>query len=262
MTFMAHPQPSGGFEWRQEPWGASLRCGPLAGVAVHLFTAGDLRLVDDEQEWRAAAGGVGVAPEQLRLLSQVHGVEVAIVRRSGSAGGWSRPEADVIVSDDPDVAIGVRVADCAPILIADRRTGAVAAVHAGWRGTAHDAAGTAVGAMRRTFGSAPGDLVAAIGPCLGPCCGEVGPEVVDAFRREGASEAELARWFTPGSGRPFLNLWAANRDQLSRAGIPAAQIHAAEICTRTHAAVMHSYRAQGAGAGRMAALIRARRSAA
>ncbi|MGH9372736.1 MAG: polyphenol oxidase family protein [Vicinamibacterales bacterium] len=256
---MTLPQPSGGFEWTQEPWGVALRCAPLTIVSAHLFTTANLRLVDDEREWRMVAERVGVEPGQVRLIRQVHGVEVATVRAHGAAE-WIRPDADVIVSDDPRAAIGVRVADCAPVLIGDRRLGVVGAAHAGWRGTVKSAAAAAVRAMTATFGSEPSDLVAAIGPCLGPCCGEVGPEVVDAFREAGHSTRDLDRWFATGaSGRPYLTLWGANRDQLEGAGVPPSQIHAAQICTKTHASMLHSYRAHGTHAGRMVAVIRAGR---
>jgi polyphenol oxidase len=200
---------------------------------------------------------MGVGVPQLRLIRQVHGIDVAIVRRGGDAPAH-RPEADLIISDDPAAAVGVRVADCAPVLVGDRRQGVVGAAHAGWRGTVKGAARSVVAAMVATFGSDPRDIVAAIGPCLGQCCGEVGPEVVEAFRDAGHSKGDIERWFTPGSSdRSYLNLWNANRDQLQAAGVPAAQIHAAELCTRTYSTLFHSYRAQKAHAGRMVAVIRA-----
>jgi len=152
----------------------------------------------------------------------------------------------------------VRVADCAPILIADRRTGSVAAVHAGWRSTMQRIAVEAVAVMRRELRSDPGDLVAAIGPCLGPCCGEMGEEVVQAFRDAGHDEAAIARWFSREDGkRPHFDLWRANVDQLAGAGIPAGSIHVAGLCTRTYPDVFHSYRMRGSQAGRMVGVIRA-----
>jgi polyphenol oxidase len=241
--------------WTQAPWGTALECVPLGAAARHLFTTGNLRLVDDEREWAAVAACLEVPPTQVRLIRQVHGIAIAVA--SATTGEWGRPEADIIISDDPRAAIGVRVADCAPILLADTRLGVVGAVHAGWRGTVKRAAAVAVEALRRTFGSDPADLVAAIGPCLGPCCGEVGQEVVEVFRDAGHTPPDLARWFASGvTGRPYLDLWAANRDQLERAGVPPARIFAAELCTKTHGALMHSYRVHGAGVGRMAAVIR------
>jgi polyphenol oxidase len=255
---MGTPQPNGGFEWAQAPWGAVLPCVPLGAAAGHFFTVANLRLTGDPSEWQQVAGEIGVPPDALRLIRQVHGVDVSVVH-AGSAGTPDRPTADIVITADAAVAVGVRVADCAPVLIADRSRGAVGAVHAGWRGTLHSAAAVAVRAMERSFGSRPEDLIAAVGPCLGPCCGKVGPEVVEEFRAAGHSAPDLARWFTAGpTPRPYLNLWAANRDQLERAGVPPPQIHVAEICTKTHPTLLHSYRAHGARAGRMVALIRAR----
>ncbi len=238
-----------------------LQCRPLLALADHLFTAADLELRADEFEWRAVADRMGVGLERLLLIRQVHRRDVAVAR-AGRTVAWDRPEADAVVSDDHASAIGVRVADCAPILLADRTRPAVGAVHAGWRGTVQRAAIAGVEAMTREFGSRPEDLTAAIGPCLGACCGEVGPEVVEAFRSAGHAADQIDRWFSTGaSGRPYLDLPRANADQLEEAGIRRDAIHVAGLCTRTHAAWLHSYRAAGDRAGRMAAVIRPRPTA-
>jgi YfiH family protein len=198
-----------------------------------------------------------VAPNHLRLVKQVHGIDAIVVRRGESAPS-SRPQGDIIVTDDPSLAIGVRVADCAPILLHDPIRQAVGAAHAGWRGTAAGAARAAVRAMEQAFGSRPADLVAAIGPCLGACCGEVGPDVVEAFRAGGAGEASIAAWFTPGTGdRSFLDLERANRDQLEAAGVRPEAIFASGLCTKTYLARLHSYRGDREAAGRMVGVIRA-----
>lgn len=233
-----------------------MRCTALAFVAPHFFTDASLVLRDREEEWNAVAGLAGVDPERLLLLKQVHGRTVAFVE-TGRSSRWDPPEADAIVSRDPSSALVVRVADCAPILIADRRSGAVAAVHAGWRSTMLRIVASAIDAMKARFGSQPADLVAAMGPSLGRCCGEMGEEVVDAFRAAGHADQDLERWFERAPGRkPHFDLWRANREQLARSGIPQAQIFSADLCTRTHATRFHSYRDAGAKAGRMAAVIR------
>jgi YfiH family protein len=214
-------------------------------------------LRDDEREWAAVAASLGVSADRLRLVKQVHGIH-AVVARRGDAAPAARPEGDIIVTDDPAIAIGVRVADCAPILLHDPVRHAAGAAHAGWRGTAAGAAGAAVRAMHEAFGSRPADLVAAIGPCLGACCGEVGPDVVDAFRAGGAGQASLAAWFTPGTGdRSFLDLERANRDQLEAAGVAPGAIFASGLCTKTHLARLHSYRGDRDASGRMVGAIRA-----
>ena len=235
-----------------------LRCTPLLEVADHFFTAGSVRLRDSDAEWEAVAALAGVPRSDLRLLHQVHGRTIAVARR-GAHGRWVPPQADGVVSDDPIAAFGVRVADCAPVLIGDRRTGSVAAVHAGWRSTMQRICTEAVAGMTRALQSDPRDLVAAIGPCLGPCCGEMGEDVVQAFRDAGHGDEEIGRWFARQDGRrPYFDLWRANVDQLEAAGVPSSSIHVAGLCTRTYPTVFHSYRAEGTGAGRMAGVIRAR----
>lgn len=240
----------------QAPWGAVLQCRALLPYAPHFFTGASLQLKERPDEWAAVAQHAGVPPQGLLLLRQVHGKAVVTVR-AGRQGEWTPPEADAIVCDDPAAAAVVRVADCGPILMADTRRGVVAAVHAGWRSTMQRIAAAAVTEMREQFGTDPGHLVAAIGPSLGECCGEMGEEVVQAFRDAGHGETQLSRWFTRAEGqRPHFNLWQANRDQLVDAGMRPDAIHVAALCTRTYDDVFHSYRAAGANAGRMAAVIR------
>jgi YfiH family protein len=258
MMFMSRPQPSDGFEWTQAPWGEVLRCAALQAVAPHFFTAATLRLRDHHEEWNSVAALAGVPTDRLRLLHQVHGRRIVIA--DAQTGGGEKPEADAIITDDPSLAVVVRVADCAPILMADRRTGAVAAVHAGWRSTMQGIATDAVRTLAETYGTNPSDLEVAIGPSLGACCGEMGEEVVEAFRQAGHPPSLLDRWFVRQPGRrPHFDLWRANVDQLIAAGIDASRIHVSGLCTRTHSDAFHSYRAKGAGAGRMAAVIRANR---
>ena len=234
-----------------------LRCRAL-GPVWHFFTAATLQLRGDQHEWNAVAELAGVSHDRLQLLRQVHGHTIVVA--NGLRAADPPPEADGIISDDPALALVVRVADCAPILMADRRLGVVAAVHAGWRSTMQSIAPRAVEALAGTYGSRPRDLTAAIGPSLGSCCGEMGEEVVEAFRQAGHSTALISRWFDRGAGgRPHFDLWQANIDQLTAAGVEARAIHISGLCTRTHADQFHSYRAAGPAAGRMAAVIRANR---
>jgi YfiH family protein len=259
--FMTLPQPNGAFEWTQAPWGAVLRCGPLAALAEHFFTANDLMLRGDLQEWNAVAGYVGVDPTDFLSVRQLHGAGVAAAS-SDRPRPWSPPEADAIVSNDPSAAISVRVADCVPILLADDTGRRVAAIHAGWRGTAKRAVIAGIEAMQALYGVRPERLTAAVGPCIGPCCYEVSDDVLDGFRAAGHHPQILAAWFSPAeAGRLRLDLWRATRDQLEGAGLLPPNIHISELCTKTHADVLHSYRAEGKAAGRMVGVIRAQRIA-
>ena len=259
MTLPALPS---SFAWTQTPVGFVLTCRPLESIAPHLFTTRDVSMSSPE-EWNAIGaviGAVGVA-----TVNQVHGREVVTIR-NGVASGDARQDADVLVSNDPRVAIAVRAADCVPLLLADRKTGAVAAVHAGWRGTAAGAAGAAVAALARDFSVVPQDLVAAIGPSIGPCCYEVGSELVNAFAAAGHPRHLIDRWFSvrgtgirgQGTGTLVLDVPGANRDQLVLAGVPEEQIYLSGLCTAMHLDVLTSYRVEKAQAGRMAGVIRAR----
>jgi len=253
------------FEWVQESWGAALRCIPLQSIAPHLFTTRQLALSTPE-DWCTVAEAVGAA--SIQTLTQAHGCGVFIIpKRRGARGeGRNRPEADALVSGDSEIAIAVRAADCVPVLIGDPRTGAVGAVHAGWRGTAAGVATAAVDALAREFGARAADLVAAIGPSIGPCCYEVGTELVDAFAAAGHARHLIDRWFLappPRRGeydRPTLKLdtWAANRDQLVLAGLDEQNIHTCGLCTASHIDLFPSYRVERAEAGRLAGVIRGR----
>jgi YfiH family protein len=251
---ISDPQPNDAFTWTQEPWGRALRCQRLN--APHLFTSRDLVLRKEDHEWDIVSASMGVTRDRLRLVKQVHGIHAAVARR-GVAVAWDRPQADIVVSDDPSVAIGVRVADCAPVLLFDPVEHVVGAAHAGWRGAAANAATAAVRALQKEFGAKPANVIAAIGPCLGRCCGEVGPEVVEAFRAGGADRASISAWFSRGAGdRSMLDLERANRDQLERAGVNPDTIYASGLCTKTHHDRLHSYRAELSAAGRLLAAIR------
>jgi polyphenol oxidase len=262
------------FEPTVEPWGRALESRSLAPVARHFFTTRQLRLrgtaTDEAAEWDAVAAAAGVAPDHVALLKQVHGRDVFVIRRGE---GWRRlggaddqPRADILITDDPDVALVVQTADCVPLLLADPVTGLVAAAHAGWRGAACGVPGAAVAALEAAFGVRPSNLVAAAGPSIGPCCYEVGGEVRDAFERAGYPEDALARWFAgvvptarpraPRPGHWMLDLWEATRDQLRWAGLCDRNIHLARFCTACHPEECWSYRREGAGTGRLAALVR------
>jgi YfiH family protein len=254
---MTLPSIPDSFRWTQEPWGPALRCGPLEATAPHFFSTRQLPL-STSSDWHRVAQTIGV--DRVVTLNQVHGRQVIAVKR-GESMPATRPDADIVISDNPEAAIAVRAADCVPLLIGDPRSGAVAAVHAGWRGTAAGAATAAVEALAREFGAEAGDLVAAIGPSIGVCCYEVGPELVDAFLAAGHPSDQVHRWFmTPaGARKPRLDTWAANRDQLMLAGVAEENIHTCGLCTASHLELFPSFRAEKEKTGRLAAVIRAKR---
>jgi YfiH family protein len=168
----------------------------------------------------------------LATLQQIHSATcVAAEGRCGILG-----QGDALLEDRPGAVIAIKTADCIPILLVDERHRALAAVHAGWRGTVERIAAGAVEAMRRRYGSDPRDLHAAIGPGIGPCCYQVGPEVAARFGRE---------------GRAHIDLPAANAGQLRQAGVTPERIYASNLCTMCHPGEFHSFRRDGQQAGRL-----------
>lgn len=213
----------------------------------------------NRQRWSAA---IGVDPERLVTPGQVHG-DIVLEARAGDAGIGARPGSgklglgDALMTGEEGPVLFSLHADCLPLLLVDpgdgHRARAVAAVHAGWRGTVVDVAGAAVLAMRDAYGSRPENLVAFIGPSIGPCCYEVGDEVIDAWRERVGAEASEA--VVAGPARAHFDLQAANTLLLLRAGLRADQIDLASICTRCNADRWFSHRGQGAATGRFAAVI-------
>ena len=263
---MSVPRADPSFRWSTEAWGLALRCVPLHVVAQHLFTSAQLkftRLPNDHHQagsdaWARAAGALGATPSDLVRVRQVHGRVVRVVRRGKGSDEWGGeiPEGDAIVCNEPGLVLAVVVADCVPILLADAKSGAAAAVHAGWRGTCAGIARAAVETMTREFGTAPQDLIAAIGPSVGPDDYGVGETVVEAFREAGHDAAFIDRWFVRRAGEAaHLDLWQANRDQLEAAGVPAASIHICGLSSFAYPGLFESYRRDGPRAGRMAAII-------
>lgn len=169
---------------------------------------------------------------QLATLHQVHSAEC--VEAGGRSGQLGR--GDALLEDRPGALVAVKTADCIPVLLVDERNHAVAAVHAGWRGAAARIAQRAVEAMGRRFGTRPEDLHAAVGPGIGPCCYEVGPEVARQFG---------------GSGRTHLDLPAINRQQLTEIGIPESRIYVSHLCTMCRPGEFHSFRRDKEAAGRL-----------
>jgi len=223
----------------------------------------------------------GAARAALVTLRQVH----SDVVRSFASKETQAPKGDAAVTQMPGLLLAVQTADCLPILLVDAKRRAVAAVHAGWRGTLRRIAAKTLGRMRMEFGTRPADVVAAIGPGIGSCCYEVGHEVVQAFA---AQFADAREWFTspplsglqkyaptfddlatgveplplkwlsmapPGHEPPpprlYLDLVAANRWQLRNAGVAAKNIVSSELCTACRTDLLFSHRRQQGRTGRL-----------
>ncbi len=194
----------------------------------------------------------------LYVARQVHGAAVARVRAGDDPAAVARIEADALITDDLNVALGIFVADCIPALIVDPRTGAVAAAHAGWRGTVAGVLPAVVRALVDELGARPDDLRVVLGPAIGACCFEVGAEVVREF--ETALGEAAAGVITPSprgaTGKWHVDLKAANRILLERAGVAAEAIDAGPDCTHHDRARFFSYRRDGETGQLMGVVVR------
>jgi YfiH family protein len=200
---------------------------------------------------------VGSATDHLMRVRQVHGNVVRVLKKGEvpDGAGEQRPDGDAIVSNQAGLALAVMVADCVPILVCDPRHGAAAAIHAGWRGTCARIASVAIETMVREFGTDPADLIVAIGPSVGPQDYAVGEALITAFLDAGHARADVDRWFRRDGDRWHLDLWSANVDQLTGAGISPDDIALCGLSTVSHSDVFDSYRVAGDRAGRMAGII-------
>lgn len=189
---------------------------------------------------------------------QVHSADIRVVHSAAEAKPAENERGDtifcdVIVSDARGVLAGVKTADCVPILLGDPATGAFAAVHAGWRGTLATAVGAAVERLAKEYDVRPENLRAAIGASAGPCCYEVGSDVIDAFTSKFPDGEKLFTATRPGHAT--VDLLKANRDQLISAGVKPERIHTAPLCTMCRTDLFFSYRKEKSVQGKVGRLM-------
>ncbi|MEQ1473380.1 MAG: peptidoglycan editing factor PgeF [Candidatus Acidiferrum sp.] len=249
---------------------------PLHGQKILnlAFTEWDMR-ANVEKNRRQFQSAIHAEELTLVALKQFHSDIVCDFH----AAPKNAPSADASITKTPKLLLGVQTADCVPILLVDPQNRAVAAVHAGWRGTLHRIVEKTIGRMTMQYGTKPCDLLAAIGPAIGGCCYEVGTEVAAAFQSQFAQASEWfdelrtgdepnpLQWlnqFPPGHQPPpknvRLDLRKANRAQLIDLGVSPTNIFVSDLCTACRPDLLFSYRKQGAESGRMLSAIGIRKT--
>ena len=226
--------------------------GYLSSLNLGIHRGDDPRNVEKNYEILGEALGFDV--EKLVFTRQTHTDIVRVVDERNCGEGLQRevePECDGLVTNTPGLVLAAFTADCTPILLHDGVTGAVGAVHAGWRGTVADIAGKAVRAMVREFGSHPGDIRAAIGPNIGVCCFETHADVPDAVRAVLGEEADA--YIVPNGEKFRVDLKGVNAALLRRAGVRSIEISG--DCTACQPERFWSHRRVGNDRGSQAAII-------
>ncbi|MGZ9222094.1 MAG: peptidoglycan editing factor PgeF [Anaerolineales bacterium] len=189
-------------------------------------------------------------PDTIFDVWQVHSADV-VCARAPRPEGESYRQADIILTDRPEVTLFMRFADCVPILFHDPRRGIIGVAHAGWMGTVRGVATAAIQSMSEQYGSNPSDILACIGPSIGPDHYEIGADVILQVMQKFGDESEL--FLKSHHGKIHFNLWEANRVLLERMGV--GQIEVSGICTACHTQDWFSHRAEKGRTGRFGALI-------
>lgn len=220
-------------------------CGFNLGFRVH----------DDEsavrENYRLLAEDLGISLDRTVLAKQTHTKNIRIVTEADAGKGIVRDsdieDTDGLVCNTPNMALVVFSADCIPVLLYDRERRVIAAVHSGWRGTVQRIGAAAVEVMEKEFGSRPSDIVAAIGPGIGPCCFEFGSDAPEYFERKYLTERE--------DGKFLVDIWEMNRDVLTKCGLKPQNIDISGVCTVCNSDRYYSYRTHKDKTGRQAAVI-------
>jgi polyphenol oxidase len=240
--------------WRDVTHGIFTRQGGVSRIPYASLNLGG-SIGDDPQAVRTNHERMYAAldVDEARVCSvwQVHSADVIVANEPVPGQRWIT-QADAMIADRAGTVLSMRFADCTPILFRDPVRGVIGMAHAGWRGTVQGVAAATVRAMSENFGSRPADIEAAIGPAIGPDRYQVGEEVVEAVQGHFGTLEGLVR-HDPADGTAYLDLWAANRLDLERAGVE--KIEVAGICTAQHTDEWFSHRAEHGRTGRFGAVL-------
>ena len=227
--------------------------GPFESLNLGSSVGDDPSHVVENQ--RRVAHWVGYAPERLFGVNQVHGAGVCVLSNTDEPASVLQQQADALVAQRSGVALGVRTADCVPLLLADPVTRAVAVVHAGWRGLVAGVITASVEALCEASGALPARLAAALFPHIDVCCFEVGDDVAAQLQAAAPARMDVVRELHGGNGQPHVALRSVALAQLAAAGIAAERVEHVSGCTACDAARFYSFRRDGQLSGRHLTVI-------
>jgi YfiH family protein len=214
-----------------------------------------LSVGDDPQtvkkNYEQVCQAISISPEQTVSCHLIHSADVLTIDQANRQRVMG--QADGLITATPGIYLSMRFGDCTPLIFFDPVRCAIGLTHAGWRGTIKDAAGATVRAMVTQFGCRAGDIIAVIGPAIGPCCYEVGPEVLAAASPVLPNAATLFTRRKGRAGHAHFDLWEANRHQLLAAGLK--QVIKSELCTACRTDQFFSHRAERGRTGRFGVII-------
>ena len=244
-TFEAHPNLTHAIFTRQ----GGVSEAPYHSLNLSISSGDDPTAV--EKNLQLACQTLNITPQQTVACQLVHGAEIIAVTKTNRQ--VSMGLADGLITATPGVYLFMRFADCTPLLFYDSVKAAVGLTHAGWRGTIKNVAGATVTAMEQRLGCRSEHITAVVGPAIGPCCYEVGPEVITAAEKKLEDPTKLLVRRNGSNSRAYFDLWEANRRQLMAAGIK--RIIQTKFCTACHTNTFFSHRAEKGRTGRFGVLI-------
>ncbi|MBQ1389066.1 MAG: peptidoglycan editing factor PgeF [Clostridia bacterium] len=235
----------------------------MGGVSTDEFTSMNMSFARGDKDenvienYKRLCAAVGVSFESLTASAQDHHTFVRRVTAENCGVGITRPKdiqsVDALVTNEPGVTLVTYFADCTPLLFVDAKNKAIAAAHAGWRGTVGEIGRLTIEKMIGEFSTDPGDLIVTVGPAIGKCCYEVDEPVADEFRKLHLDSEKFI--YEKDGGKYMIDLLEANTQIIMKTGVPRENITKSDICTRCSSDMVWSHRATGGKRGGMCALL-------
>ncbi len=240
----------------------------LGGVSSDIFSSMnfgvDAFTVKDDpanimENYTRMANSIGVDPHSLVISRQVHKTNIRVVNENDRGKGLFSPtdyeEIDGLITNQPNITLVTKYADCVPLYFVDPKNKAIGLTHSGWRGTVKKIGKITVEEMNKNFGSNPKDIIAVVGPSICVDCYEIGEEVAEEFKKAFPKHYENGILIAKGNGKYQLNLWEANRTVLSEAGLLPENIHISGVCTCCNSDLFFSHRKTEGKRGSLAAFL-------